>query len=157
MNISAVVEVNVWDRMRNSRRQSPPLTWFFRLFGVGYLVWVIAFDLPVPYSLVAVLAGLAPELRGAVMHLRSRKYGRTYSYVLSDEGINIRTRLTNLDVAWDGITHCRETPQHWIMRFPGGGLLHVPKHALTPMERQAVREVLAQHGLINGEQPRTAA
>jgi hypothetical protein len=157
MNISAVVEVNVWDRMRNSRQQSPPLTWLFRLAGVGYLVWVIGFDLPIPYILVAVLAGLAPELRGAFMHLSSRKYGRTYSYVLSDEGINIRTRLTNLDVAWDGITHCRETARHWVMRFPGGGLLHVPKHALTPMDRQAVREVLAQHRLIKDEQPPTTA
>ncbi|MEV0802043.1 YcxB family protein [Kribbella sp. NPDC050281] len=157
MNISAVVEVNVWDRMRNSRRQSPPFTWFFRLLGVSYLVWVIAFDLSISYILVAVVAGLTPELRGAVMHLRSRKYGRTYRYVLSDEGVNIRTRLTNLDVAWDGITSCRETKRHWIMRFPGGGLLHVPKHALTPMDRQAVREVLAQHRLIKDEQQRTTA
>jgi hypothetical protein len=50
MNLSAVVEVNVWDRMRNSRRQSPPFTWFFRLLGVGYLVWVIALDLLIPTS-----------------------------------------------------------------------------------------------------------
>ncbi|MEV0289252.1 MULTISPECIES: YcxB family protein [unclassified Kribbella] len=157
MNISAVVEVNVWDRVRNSRRQSPGFTWFFRLLGVGYLVWVIAFDLPVPYLLVAVVAGLTPELRGAVTHLRSRKYGRTYTYLVTDEGINIRTRLTNLDVAWEAITHCRETERHWVLRFPGGGLLHVPKHALGSADRQAIREVLARHRLIKGAQPRTTA
>ena len=75
MNISAVVEVNVWDRMRNSRRQSPPLAWLFRLAGVGYLVWIIAFDLPIPYILVAVLAGLAPELRGIFIHLSRGSMG----------------------------------------------------------------------------------
>ena len=96
-------------------------------------------------------------MRGIFTHLSSRKYGRTYSYVLSDEGINIRTRVTDLNVAWDGITHCRESKRHWIMRFPGGGLLHVPKHALNPLDRQAVREVLAQHRLIKEEQPRTTA
>jgi hypothetical protein len=82
--------------------------------------------------LLAVLAGLTPELRGAVMHLRSRKYGRTYTYVLSDQGINVRTRLTNLDIAWDGMSRCQETAKHWIMRFPGGGLVQLPKDALRP-------------------------
>ena len=87
------------------------------------------------------------------MHLGSRKYGRTYSYVLSNQGINVSTRLTNLDVACDGITRCRETAKHWILRFPGGGFLHVPKHALAPMDRQAVREILAQYGLIKTGHP----
>jgi hypothetical protein len=153
MNISVTVEVDVWDRMRNSRRQSPPVTWFLRLFGVGYLVWGTLAGPSITLILLGLLAGLAPESRGIVMHLSSRKYGRTYTYVLSDQGVNVRTRLTNLDVAWDGITRCRETAEHWILRFPGGGLLHVPKHALTPTDRQAVREVLAHHRLIKAGHP----
>jgi YcxB-like protein len=148
MNINLAVEVDAWQCMRLFRSQLPELAVAARLMGVGLVVWGALNGPSVTLILLGLFAGIFPELVGLGRYWVSVKYGRPSWYVLSDRGISIRTRVTNLDIVWDAITQVRETERDWLLRGPGGAVIQLPKDAFTPPDDHAFREFIAQRQLI---------
>jgi hypothetical protein len=134
VNITIEVQITLARRLRNTRLQLRWFGWLLRLVGVGYLIWW-ATDI---YLLNGLLFGafylLAPELIGVGRHVLGRRFGRIYTYSLTDDGVGIRTAITNLEFSWPAVKSIRERGRSWQVRLPAGGGFTLPKEAFTPSQ-----------------------
>ncbi|WP_432948150.1 YcxB family protein [Kribbella sp. CA-253562] len=148
MNIPLTVELTLGRRARNVRQQAHWIGWLFRTLGVGYFAWGLLAR-SVGMTVVAVLFLLMPEVRAVlVQYVIGRKYGRTYTYTLSGDGVRIVTAISNLEFTWAGLKSLRETRSGWRFRFPGGGGFVIPKEVFTPAQAAEWRQFLADRQLV---------
>jgi hypothetical protein len=118
--------------MRDARVQFRWFGWLLRLAGVAYLFWWVTDTSYVLWLFFAALFLFYPELMGVLRHVVSRRYGRVYTYTLTDAGVGIRTAITNLEFGWGAVKSIRQIRPGWVVRLPGGAGFVLPKDAMTP-------------------------
>ncbi|ONI76564.1 hypothetical protein BWI15_04455 [Kribbella sp. ALI-6-A] len=148
MNIVLTVELTLARRAQNVRQQAHWIGWMFRTFGVVYLAWGLLAR-SVGMTVVSVLFLLMPEVRAVlVQYVIGRKYGRTYTYTLSDDGVRVVTAISSLEYSWSALKSLKETGSGWNFRFPGGGGFTLPKAVFTAEQDAQWREFLTNRQLV---------
>jgi hypothetical protein len=148
MNIVVVVNTTLGKRLRNVRQWLSWVGWLIRLVGFGWLLWGVFAGQPIAVGLGGLFV-VYPELLGLVRHLFAQKYGSWFTYTLRDDGIGVKTAITNLELSWRAVRSVRETRAEWILRVAGGGLLTLPKAAISPEDATTLRTFLANRQLID--------
>jgi hypothetical protein len=83
-----------------------------------------------------------------VRHLLARRFGPVYTYTLTDDGIAIRTAITNLEFTWAAVKSVRERSDSWSIRLPGAGGFRLRKDDFTPEQAEEWQAFLAGRGLV---------
>jgi len=148
MNIILAVEVTLRRRMRNSRAQMRWAGWLVRAAGVVFLLLGALASFDVALLVPGLLYLFGPELLGALRHARARRYGRVYTFTLTDENVTIRTAITNLEFTWDAVKSIRQTATTWDVRLPGGGFFVLPKEFFSPDQAAEWQAFLAGRGVV---------
>jgi hypothetical protein len=147
MNITIAVEMTLAQRMRNTRHRMRWFGWLLRLFGAGCLV----FGTTPPYDIGLLVLGvvylLGPELLGVLMQVRAKRYGRTYTYTLTEDRITVKTAISHLELSWEAVRSVRRNASSWIIRVPGGGF-SLPKDLFTAEQVAEWQSFLAGRGLV---------
>jgi hypothetical protein len=147
MNIAFAVELTLGRRMRNARQQMRRVGWLFRLVGVGYAVWAIqARDMVL--LILALFLLLMPEVIAVLRHLRGKKYGRVYTYTLTDEVLRVTTAVSSLELVWDAVKTVRESSTSWNLRIAGGAGMTLPKDGFRPEQDLEWRAFLTARELV---------
>ncbi|MEV0794449.1 YcxB family protein [Kribbella sp. NPDC050459] len=143
MNITIAVTVTAASRMRNVRLVNRWIGWVTGLVGFAYLIWWLS-D---PWNLAGLLFGIIflvfPELLGLIRHALTRRYGRVFTYTLTDAGVRARSAVTSLEFDWNAVTSIREVRPGWVVRLPAGGGFVLPERAMTPDQITEWRAFLA--------------
>jgi hypothetical protein len=147
MNITYPVELTLARRMHGMRNQLGWIGWLFRLAGVGFAVGGIIDHFP-PAAILALVFLLYPEAVAVVVHLRAKKFGRVFTYTLTDEVIRVTNAVSSVEVSWDLAKPARESASDWYFPFTGGGGAWVPKGAFTPEQDAEWRAFLVGRGLV---------
>ena len=148
MNITISVEMTLAQRVRNTRQRLRWVGWLVRLVGAWLLVWGTTPLYDVGLLFLGVLYLFGPELLGVLMQVRARRFGRTYTYTLTDDCITIRTAITNLECSWEAVKSIRQTASSWIVRVPAGGGFSLPKDLFTAEQVAEWQSFLAGRGLV---------
>jgi hypothetical protein len=148
MNIKISVEMTLRRRVRNTREQLRWFGWLVRLAGVGLLIWATT----PPYDLGLLVLGivylLGPEVLGVLRQALGKRFGRVYTYTLDDDGIAIRTALSNLEFTWAAVKSIRQTATAWNVRLPGAGGFTLPRDGFTAEQADEFQAFLAGRGLV---------
>jgi hypothetical protein len=148
MNIAISVEMTLGQRLRNTRQQLHWFGWLLRLVGAGFLIWWTT----APYDLSTLILGafylLLPDLLGLFRHAMGRRFGSVYTYTLTEDGISIRTAISNLELAWTALKSVRQTSSGWHLRVSGGGAFTLPNGCFTEEQTAEWRTFLAGRGLV---------
>jgi hypothetical protein len=80
--------------------------------------------------------------------VQGRKYGRLYTYTLTDEGIQVTTEISNLEFGWHAVRGVRERGSGWTVRLPGGASTTLPKDRFTPDQDAEWRQFVTGRQLI---------
>ena len=147
MNITVSVEMTLAQRLRNTRQRMRWVGWSVRLFGAGFLFFGTTPPYNVGLLLLGVLYLLGPELLGVLMHVRAKRYGRTYTYTLTDDRITIETAISHLELSWEAVRSVRQNASSWIIRVPGGGF-SLPKDLFTAEQAVEWQSFLAGRALV---------
>lgn len=149
MNIVLTVRLTLARRLQNTRVQLRWFTWVMRAVGVLYLAW--CFSSP-PYDVGVLALGVVylflPEVMGVVRHLVARRFGPVYTYTFSEDGIAIRTAISNLEFTWSAVKYVRQTRDSWVVRLPGLGGFRLLKDDFTPEQIEEWQAFLAGRGLV---------
>ncbi|MEV0802996.1 YcxB family protein [Kribbella sp. NPDC050281] len=149
MNIVLPVRLTLARRLQNTRVQLRWFIWVLRSVGVLYLAWCF---LSPPYDVGLLALGvfylLLPELMGVVRHLVARRFGPVYTYTLTDDGIAIRTAISNLQFDWSAVKSVRQTRDSWVIRLPGLGGFRLLTDDFTPGQAEEWQAFLAGRRLV---------
>lgn len=147
MNIAVPVEMTLSRRLRNARLQMRWVGWAFRVAGAGYLFWGLLGD-DGALNVLGLLFLVYPEVLGVVRHLLARKYGKVYTYTLTDDGFRVVTAISDLRFSWSAVKSLREASGDWNFRFAGAGALSIPKAGFSAEQDAEWRAFIAAHGLV---------
>ncbi|GIE81178.1 hypothetical protein Aph02nite_71280 [Actinoplanes philippinensis] len=120
------------------------------LQGVGAATLVLALVIGVDSDdLIPLLSGLIclvfPELVVLLAwHQQRKQAARTTYYVLDDEGLRVRTAISDVHLTWAGMTWVRSRPHAWMLRH-GATQVPVPRAAFRPEDRATIDAFFAGH------------
>ncbi|MGW6282377.1 YcxB family protein [Kribbella sp. NPDC055071] len=148
MDITISVEGTLRRRLRLARAQLRWVGWAFRGFGVLCLLLAALVGPDATVVTVGILCLIYPEIVGVMRQVLAKKYGRVYTYTLTDSGVTVRTAISKLEFGWDALTSVRETATDWQLRLPGAGFLMLPKQSFTPEQAAQWRAFLVARGAV---------
>jgi len=149
VNIQVTVELALQNRLRMVRHQGFRISWSGRLIGTAVLA-VGLFDRTLGFLLVplGVLLILGPELLTVIAYLGGRKFGTTYTYTLTDSGLDVATQASSTHVEWAMFGSVDQSADYWRLQLTGSNVVTLPKSAFTPEQTAEWQAFLTTSGLV---------
>ncbi|NEA31272.1 YcxB family protein [Streptomyces sp. SID13031] len=149
MDITITVDITLGKRLQYVRERTFWIGWIARLIGLGLLalgIFVLNFD--GFFLVLGVVYFFGPELLAVIGHFATRRFGKTYTYTLTESGIEATTAVSTTHLAWAAFKSIRQSHNSWRFGVSGISAIVLPKSDFTPEQAAEWQTFVTTAGLI---------